>query len=217
MDDSIGLYSESEITDVKICKFCGKPFYKDWRKDQRRRAKAPLVYCSRSCSCAASLKMIKASGHICSNCGKAIVQYTIRSLCHDCSPYFNHLKDLDVAFDLWKNGEDIAGSSAVSSVGVAIFELKNRFKERIKRFLLEEQNHKCSICGFPDIHNDRPLVFVLDHIDGNWKNHLKANLRLVCPNCNSQLDTTGCKSHNRGKGRPATRKHMTSYKVPEKI
>jgi len=121
------------------------------------------------------------------------------------------------AFDFWKAGEDISKTVAVNSKGIAIFELKHSFKDKIKAFLLEEQGHKCAICGSQNIHNGHLLVFVLDHIDGDWKNHLKSNLRLVCPNCNSQLDTTGCKSHNRGKGRPATRKHMTNYKNQEKV
>jgi hypothetical protein len=40
---------------------------------------------------------------------------------------------------------------------------------------------------------------VLDHIDGNPTNNCRENLRLVCPNCDSQLATY--KSRNRGNGR----------------
>lgn len=43
------------------------------------------------------------------------------------------------------------------------------------------------------------LVFVLDHINGDWKNHRISNLRMICPNCNSQLETT--KHKKRGSGR----------------
>jgi protein-arginine kinase activator protein McsA len=43
------------------------------------------------------------------------------------------------------------------------------------------------------------MLFVLDHIDGNWKNHKKENLRLICSNCDSQLDTY--KNKNKKGGR----------------
>ncbi|HNP56535.1 MAG TPA: HNH endonuclease [Gordonia sp. (in: high G+C Gram-positive bacteria)] len=43
------------------------------------------------------------------------------------------------------------------------------------------------------------LAFVLDHIDGDSSNNRPENLRLVCPNCDSQLPTY--KSRNRGSGR----------------
>jgi hypothetical protein len=39
----------------------------------------------------------------------------------------------------------------------------------------------------------------LDHTDGNPTNNRRENLRLVCPNCDSQLPTY--KSRDRGNGR----------------
>ena len=58
-----------------------------------------------------------------------------------------------------------------------------------KKYFLEEQDHKCAICGMTDSWQGRPLVFVLDHIDGNADNNNRDNLRLICPNCDSQLST----------------------------
>ena len=37
---------------------------------------------------------------------------------------------------------------------------------------------------------------MLDPIDGNAENNNRENLRLVCPNCDSQLDTYKSKNKN---------------------
>lgn len=79
-----------------------------------------------------------------------------------------------------------------------------------KKWILEQQDHKCSICGMPDEWNDQPLVFVLDHIDGNSNNNWRDNLRCVCPNCDSQLPTFA--GRNRGSGRHYRRQRYAEGK-----
>ena len=70
----------------------------------------------------------------------------------------------------------------------------------IRKYILKEQDYKCAICQLQQIWNNKKIVFILDHIDGNYKNTNRKNLRLICPNCDSQLSTY--KSRNKGKGRP---------------
>ena len=52
-------------------------------------------------------------------------------------------------------------------------------------------------------HGGQNGIFVLDHIDGNSENNWRSNLRLVCPNCDSQLPTY--KAKNKGSGRHVRR------------
>jgi protein-arginine kinase activator protein McsA len=65
-----------------------------------------------------------------------------------------------------------------------------------KKYILEEQNEKCNICNIDNFWNGKPLKFILDHIDGNAANNTRNNLRLICHNCDSQLDTYKSKNKN---------------------
>jgi hypothetical protein len=57
---------------------------------------------------------------------------------------------------------------------------------------------RCSICNL-DKWLDKPLLLILDHIDGDASNWHITNLRLVCSNCDAQLPTY--KFKNKGNGR----------------
>ena len=62
--------------------------------------------------------------------------------------------------------------------------LRTRFREVCEKY-------ECYVCGMPPEWNGKPLTLMLDHIDGCHENNELSNLRWVCPNCNSQLPTTG--------------------------
>lgn len=68
-----------------------------------------------------------------------------------------------------------------------------------KKYLIETRGKCCEICNLTSEWNRKPIVFILDHIDGNSENNFISNLRLVCPNCDSQLPTF--KGRNKGHGR----------------
>lgn len=79
----------------------------------------------------------------------------------------------------------------------------------LKRHFIELNDYKCSICGLKEWQN-KPIVLILDHINGNPYDNSPKNLRLVCPNCDSQLPTY--KSKNKGHGRYYRRKRYKEGK-----
>lgn len=65
----------------------------------------------------------------------------------------------------------------------------NVVRRRVKKYNLIE--YKCSICGLEKEWNGKSITLILDHKNGNNTDNRLENLRWVCPNCNSQLETTG--------------------------
>lgn len=53
----------------------------------------------------------------------------------------------------------------------------------------------CYNCGLPSFWNGKKLVLILDHINGINNDHRLENLRMLCPNCNSQTDTFSGKNN----------------------
>jgi predicted transcriptional regulator len=64
-------------------------------------------------------------------------------------------------------------------------------KRLIKEGLLE---NKCSNCNLLPEWDGTPLVMIIDHINGINDDNRIGNLRLLCPNCNSQTKTFGGKN-----------------------
>jgi hypothetical protein len=64
-------------------------------------------------------------------------------------------------------------------------------RTRLKRRLYEAglKEPRCELCGQGDVWRGRYMGLILDHINGVADDHRIENLRIVCPNCNSTLDT----------------------------
>lgn len=81
---------------------------------------------------------------------------------------------------------------------------ESRVSKTIRDYIFSKQRGTCAICGIGDEWNGKKLVFVLDHINGDASDSGEGNIRLICPNCDSQLDTF--KSKNKNSARKSRKK-----------
>lgn len=111
----------------------------------------------------------------CLNCGKELISYngSYGKFCNNgCQAKYTH----KIAYQKILDGDP--------SIMRANYSPKY-FRDDI----LREQGGICAICKMKPVWNDKELVFIIDHIDGHASNNKRDNLRCICPNCDSQLDT----------------------------
>jgi hypothetical protein len=169
-----------------ICENCGKEFSIDWRKYP----KGPARFCSKPCAKATHRKFIEE--RFCKNCGDSLgagwKSKNSKYCSSRCQQDFQKKELLQEWLSTGCLPNYTGGQSGNTPRGKYMREL-----------LLEEQEDLCAECHQPAVHNNKPLKFILDHVDGNSTNNARSNLRLICPNCDSQSDTY--KGKNKGKGR----------------
>lgn len=150
------------INSIKMnkCLECGKEI-----------SKKGNTFCNRSCSVSFNnrkspkrIKTIKA----CKNCGK-VMNKTQNSFCNkECFQEHTFKK---VTLPRFYKGEIL-------------------WNNTIRKVLTYLYGDKCNKCGIGPVWNSKPLTIEVDHIDGNSDNCAPDNLRLLCPNCHSQEDTS---------------------------
>lgn len=58
-----------------------------------------------------------------------------------------------------------------------------------KRLIEEGRGQFCEICYQPNLWNGKTLIMILDHKNKIFNDNRRENLRLICPKCNSTLET----------------------------
>lgn len=157
--------------------------YKKWKRKEKRYCECcgkelktyQYKYCSRSCSVSANNLKRGNKVQICKNCGKEFKTYKRKgSFCS--KKCFADYKSKQI-YKKIINGDETIMTSSYSPTRVAY------------KYIMQEQDNKCSICGMKNIWQEKPIKFIVDHIDGDASNNKRDNLRCICPNCDSQLDT----------------------------
>lgn len=131
----------------------------------------------------------------CIHCGRETYRATYVYCSNTCQLEYQH----HVFIKKWKEGE-VKGLQRIGTVS-----------GHIKRYLRDKYGNKCCLCGWSMINPKTGQVpLVADHIDGNWRNNIEDNLRLLCPNCDALTPTYA--GLNRGNGR---RGRVLSNRVKE--
>jgi hypothetical protein len=120
---------------------------------------------------------------VCVSCGVSRETTGIARMCRSCSAKARFANPENCE-RLSKSLKKFWGARDFISVG----------KNTRKSWVIEEQGGKCLHCKIDQIWNGKPLVFQLDHINGDRSNNERVNLRALCPNCHTQTETFGSRS-----------------------
>lgn len=96
-------------------------------------------------------------------------------------------------------GVGVSGGSIAKPIEEYLVENSPASRRNIKRRLIGEGliENVCSICECEPLWQGQLLILVLDHINGINDDYRLENLRLLCPNCNSQQDTFAGRNRRR--------------------
>ena len=88
----------------------------------------------------------------------------------------------------WNRGK-VANNRKSADKVLTLNTINNRREKawRLRRALIESGiSYSCAICNIGPVWNNAELRLQVDHINQNFNDNRKENLRFLCPNCHSQ-------------------------------
>ena len=157
------------------------------------------LYCSRSCAATINNSRFpkrKKSRAVCP-CGTEVVNKGASKYCSsEHSAFYRRLEKIQP----WLDGE---WDGSTNGGGLS---------RHIRRYLLDQADNKCTRCGWGEVNPllDKPIL-TIDHIDGDWRNNMVDNLRVLCYNCHTLTPTFNALNKGNAKrsgGRQYNHRHL---------
>ena len=214
------------------CEFCKIKFSKLINEYNRCLKSKQKHFCSLSCSGKYSGKLKKEKAEIikqdyyknpkrCKTCNSAIDYFVkkVNGFCSSsCSAVFNNpkraIKRVCVCCGSQTKNKKFCNMKCFyvdkkKQTETSIEKGKKVTNDTFKSYLINKNGHKCQICSFSEW-GDKPILLILDHVNGNSDDCSLENLRLICSNCDTLTPTY--KGRNKGNGRFSRRQRYQEGK-----